>query len=77
MPRSKKKKPGDGRRKQFEEIFCVSELVLIFLLLILDSFFQATAGELIVFYLVGKLAVIITLRAIDRRAAEYAMEKVS
>ncbi|MFW9976303.1 MAG: hypothetical protein ACFFDQ_13610 [Candidatus Thorarchaeota archaeon] len=74
MPKSKKKKPGNGRKKQFKQIFCVSDLVLIFLLWILSSFFQATGVEIIVFYLVGSLAVIIVLRAIDRRATQQALQ---
>jgi len=74
LPKPKKKKPGNGRKKQFEQIFCASDLVLIFLLWILSSFFQATGVEIIVFYLIGSLAVIIVLRAIDRRATRQALQ---
>ncbi|MHA3963616.1 MAG: hypothetical protein AM325_008740 [Candidatus Thorarchaeota archaeon SMTZ1-45] len=74
MVSSKKKKPGNGRRRQFKEIFCASELILLFLVWILNDYFQATIGELLAFYLIGSLIVILILRAINRQAAEHAME---
>ncbi len=77
MPKSKKKKPGNGRKRQFEQILCASGLVLIFLLWILYGFFQATGSEIIAVYLIGSLAVIIILRAIDRRATKQALQEIS
>lgn len=77
MPRSKKKKSGNGRSKKFETIFCIVELGLLFLLWILKEFFQATAGELIAVYIIGNIAMIVALLAIDRRAAEHALDILS
>jgi hypothetical protein len=77
VPRSKKKKPGNGRSKQFETIFCISLLGLLFLLWILKIFVQATPGELIAVYFIGTIILIVALRAIDRRAAEHALDIIS
>lgn len=76
MVRSKKKKPGNGRKNQFKNIFCVSELVLLFLLWIFSTYFQSTIDELLVFYLIASLVLILILRAIDRRATERALQSI-
>jgi hypothetical protein len=77
MPRSKKKKPGNGRSWQLETIFCIAMLGLFFLLWMLKEFFQATAGELIAVYFVGTIAMIVALWAIDPKAVEHVMDSLS
>jgi hypothetical protein len=73
VPRSKKTKPGKGRSKQFETIFCVAQIGLFIILWVLKAFFQATTAEILVVYFGGTLAVIVVMRAIDREAAEDAL----
>lgn len=77
MPQSKKKKPGNGMSERFEIIFYISELGLVFLLWLLNVFMQATAEELLAVYFVGQLVVIVVLRAINRKAADHAMDILS
>jgi F0F1-type ATP synthase assembly protein I len=74
LPKTKKKKPGNGRAKTFETIFLVSDLVLILFLWVLNKFFDVSAGEIIAFYLIGTLVVLMVLRAIDRKAASKGIE---
>ena len=77
MPRSKKKKPGNGRTKQFETIFCIAELGIFLLLWILKVFFQVDAGQLIAVYFISNIVLIVVLRAFDRKAAEHALDILS
>ena len=77
MPRSKKKKLGNGRNWQFETIFCIAMIGLFFLLWMLKELFQATAGELIAVYFIGTIAMIVALWAIHPKAAEHAMDSLS
>jgi len=73
VPRSKKKKPGNGQSKKFETIFCVADIVLVIFLGILKVYLDISTGELLIMYFIGTTAVIIALRAINREAAEDAM----
>jgi hypothetical protein len=74
VPKSKKKKPGNGRRKQFETIFCIAEIVLFIFLWTLRTFFDATAVQILVVYFIVTIAVIVVLRTFYRRAVEYALD---
>ena len=74
LPRARKKKPGTGQSKQFENIFCLSEIVLLILLWILGTFFQATAVQLLLIYFVGSVLVIIVLKAVNPSATDRAMD---
>ncbi len=49
-------------------------LGLFFVLWILKVFFQLTAGELIVVYFIGTIAMIVVLRSVNRKAAEHAVD---
>lgn len=77
MPRSKKKKPGNGRTKRFETIFCIAEMGLLLLIWLLRIYVDATSGELIAIFFIGNIAMIVALYAIDRRAAENAIDILS
>jgi len=74
LPKTKKKKPGTGRTKLLENIFLVSDVVLILFLWVLNQVFQISVGEIIVFYLLGTLTILMVLRAIDRKAVENVIE---
>jgi hypothetical protein len=74
VPKTKKRRPGTGMSKQFETILCVSQIVLLLLIWVLRTFFQATPTGLIIIYFVGTALVIIVLYAINPNAAERAMD---
>jgi len=73
VPRSKKKKPSEGRREYFNTIFCLVQIVLFVFLWMIVTYLDATTTDVIVVYFVGNLIVVLVLRSIDRGAAEDAM----
>jgi uncharacterized membrane protein len=73
VPRSKKKKPGEGRREQFNTIFCIVQIVLFCFLWIMVTYLEATTTDVIVVYFIGNLVAVVVLRSIDRGAANDAL----